>query len=93
MFAQMILRSAPMACLGGRSPFEVVTGLKPRLPQTMLTGIPVEHVTVDEYVASLVKHLRDVHSSVQRTTLAAIERDEASLAGRLSAELEVGDKA
>ena len=36
-------------------------------------------------------HLREVHASVQRTTLSSIERDEATLAGRVSQELEVGD--
>ena len=91
MLATMILRSAPMACLGGRSPYEVVTGLKPRLPQTMYTGIPVEERGVNEYVKDLITHLNEVHSSVQRTTLQAIERDESTLAGRINSELFVGD--
>ena len=91
MFAAMILRSAPMACLGGRSPYEVVTGLKPRLPQTMYTGIPVEERGVNEYVRDLLTHLQEVHSSVQRTSLQAIERDETTLAGRINSELFVGD--
>ena len=30
------LRTMNMAALGGRSPMEVVTGLKPKLPQTLL---------------------------------------------------------
>ena len=90
-FAAMILRSAPMACLGGRSPYEVVTGLKPRFPQSLRSGIPVALETVDKYVADLVEHLKEVHASVQRVALQSVEREEESLGGKLSAELEVGD--
>ena len=35
--------------------------------------------------------MREVHTSVQRTTLEAIERGEATMAGHLILELEVGD--
>ena len=38
----------------------------------------------------MLTHLKDVHSSVQRTTLQAIERDESTLAGRINSELFVG---
>ena len=82
--AQLMLRCAPMACLGGRSPYEVVTGLKPRFPRSILGGVPVEERSVDGYVKDLMEHLKEVHSSVQRTTLETIERDEASMAGHLS---------
>jgi hypothetical protein len=91
MYAQLMLRCAPMAALGGRSPYEVVTGLKPRFPRTLLGSVPVEERTVDAYVKDLLEHLQEVHASVQRTTLETIQRDEASMAGHLSAELEVGD--
>ena len=91
VFAQLLLRSAPMACLGGRSPYEVVTGLKPRLPRSIVGAVPVEMTTVDAYVKDLMEHLREVHTSVQRTTLETIEKDEASMAGFLSRELEIGD--
>ena len=46
---------------------------------------------MDSYVKDLMEHLKEVHSSVQRTALETIERDEASMAGHLSQELEVGD--
>ena len=91
MFAQLILRSAPMKCLGGRSPYEVVTGLKPRFPGTLKTGVPVVARGVDAYVKGLLEHLRSVYSSVQRTTLEKIEKDETTLAGRIKAELVAGD--
>ena len=90
-YAQLLLRSSPMACLGGRSPYEVVTGLKPRLPRALVGALPVEERSVDAYVRDLVEHLRETHKSVQRSTLAAIERDEHSMAGRLSQELHMGD--
>jgi hypothetical protein len=91
MYAQLMLRCAPMAALGGRSPYDVVTRLKPRFPRSILGSVPVEERTVDAYVKDLFDHLREVHTSVQRTTLEAIERDEATMAGHLSSELEVGD--
>ena len=43
------------------------------------------------YAESLVKHLHEVYSSVQRTALSAIEREESKLGGRLSSEIGVGD--
>jgi len=85
-YATMILRSAPMACLGGRRPYGVVTGLKPRSPQRILCGLPVEACTVDKYAQDLLIHLKEVRSSVQRTPPAASARDETTLAGRISAE-------
>ena len=91
MYAQLMLRCAPMACLGGRSPYEVVTGLKPRFPRTVLGSVPVAEQSINAYVNDMMKHLREVHSSVQRVTLGTIERDEASMAGHLSQELQVGD--
>ena len=91
MYAQHMLRCAPMAALGGRSPYEVVTGLKPRFPRSVLGAVPVAERTVDSYVKDLMEHLREVHSSVQRTTLEVIEREESTMSGHLSQELEVGD--
>ena len=62
-----------------------------RFPRSILGSLPVEERATDAYVKDLLDHLREVHTSVQRTTLATIERDEATMAGHLSAELEVGD--
>ena len=81
MYAQLLLRCAPMACLGGRSPYEVVTGLKPRFPRALIGAFPVEDRSVDAYVKALIESLREVHSSVQRMTLATIEKDENSVRG------------
>ena len=76
---------------GGRSPYEVVTGLKPRFPRTILASVPVEARSVDQYVKDLMAHLKEVHASVQRTTLQAVEKNENTMAGHLGLELEVGD--
>ena len=46
-FAQGILRASKMPELGGRSPYEVVTGIKPKLPVAMVTEGPREFVPVD----------------------------------------------
>ena len=91
MFAQLILRSAPMKCLGGRSPYEVVTGLKPRMPDALRRGLPVEAVGVDQYVKDLLNHLRDVYAGVERQALEDAEEAAAEAAGRVNAELELGD--
>ena len=80
-----------MGCLGGRCPFEVVTGLKPRMPSTVSNGFPVEHRTVNDYVKGLLTHLKEVHATVQRVAQDAIERDERTLEGSVSRELHVGD--
>ena len=66
-----------------------VTGLKPRLPSAMKTGIPVEMTTVDAYVKDLLNHLAEVHSSAAWTTLAAIEKHESALGDRFSMKLQV----
>ncbi len=34
-YAQFLLRTTPMKVLGGRSPYEVVTGIKPGMPAVM----------------------------------------------------------
>ena len=69
----------------------MVTGLKPRLPKTVVAGVPVQAKDVDSYVGDLIKYLREVHFSVQRIALAAVEKEKQSLGGSISAELNVGD--
>ena len=80
-----------MACLGGRCPYEVVTGLKPRLPTRLKEGLPVTAIGIDDYVKSLLEHMTEVYGAIERQTLSRIEEDEAALGGRLSLELQVGD--
>ena len=49
-YAQFVLRTMPLKSLGGRSPYEVVTGLKQKLPVATLAQHPVQEITVDAYV-------------------------------------------
>ena len=58
MYAQLMLRCAPMAALGGCSPYEVVTGLKPRFPRSTLEAVPVMERTIDGYFKDLMEHLK-----------------------------------
>ena len=87
----MLLRSQPMECLGGRCPFEVVTGLKPRMPASMASGFPVEARDVNAYVKDLTQHLARVYDTVQRIKKEIAERDEVGAEGRLGYELNPGD--
>ena len=64
-YATFILRSSPMGCLGGRSPLEVVTGLKPRVPAVISAGLPVTMRGIDQYVKDLLTHLKDVHQTAR----------------------------
>ena len=65
-FVEGHLRAQSMSCLGGRCPFEVVMGIKPKLPQTLLASLPVESVSVDDYVKSLMTYLVWTHDEVHR---------------------------
>ena len=56
-YAQCVLRILPLKSLSNRSPYEVVTGLRPRLPSAMLARFPVQEITVDMYVAVSYTHL------------------------------------
>ena len=80
-----------MSELGGRSPYEVVTGIKPKLPVAMVTEGPREFVPVDEYVRRLQQYMEETYRSVRRTKEESVERHEGTLEGRMSAELLVGD--
>jgi len=90
-FAETILRCSPMADLGNRCPYEVITGIKPRLPTAMLTEHPREHVPVTQYVQDLVRYMQETYRSVQRLQVAAQQKAEGTHSGRASAELEIGD--
>ena len=47
-FAECILRRSPMADLGNRSPYEVVTGLKPKMPAAMVSERDREFLPVTD---------------------------------------------
>ncbi len=65
-FAECILRCSPMKVLGSRCPYEVVTGLKPRLPMAAFGGQVVEFQTRAEYVGKLHEYWKQTHAAVTR---------------------------
>ena len=90
-YAQCILRITPLKALGGRSPYEVVTGLRPKLPRLFEPGQAVQEISVNDYSKRLLEYFRFAHADVQRAQLAAVESAEGESVGRLNAELNVGD--
>ena len=90
-FAECILRCSPMADLGNRSPYEVVTGLKPKMPVAMVAKSGRGFLPVTEYTVQLQAYMRDTYQAVKRLQTAAHERVEGTLSGHLSRELHVGD--
>ena len=90
-FAVFSLRITPMKVLGGRSPYEVVTGLVPRLPRSLMLDGDVEEITPDTYAEGLLVHLRDTYRSLTRMQQEVFEKDELDIPGRNSSELVVGD--
>jgi len=79
----------PLKALGGRCPYEVVTGLKPRLPAALDVGQVVELVSIDDYVGKLLEHFRVTYAEVRAVQQRAIEEREERVSGYLSQELEV----
>ena len=84
--AVLLLRTSPMSALGGRSPYEVVTGLKPRMPRSMTGAIPVAEVSTETYVKKLLETQKHVREVLQKEALAEIEKDETTMGGRLKQE-------
>ena len=90
-FAEFILRSSPTGVLGGRTPFEVVTGLKPKYPASFLGGQRVEEMEVGEYVTKLQEYMTETYKSVERTQKEIQESLEGAEEGHQSKEPWVGD--
>ena len=90
-FIECTLRCSPVADLGNRSPYEVVTGLKPKMPAAVVSERDREYLPVTDYVAQLQMFMRDAYRVVQLLQSAAQERVEGTLSGHLSHDLHVGD--
>jgi len=90
-YAEFALRTVPMACLGGMCPYEVVTGLKPRLPRALVAEVAGEEVSVTKYVEALKGHLTRIHSEIIELKKSDIEKQNDSAKGRISQELYLGD--
>ena len=63
--AQFLLSVTPMSVLGNRTPYEVVTGIRPELPHSIAYGQPVRAMSQDEYIKALIEymHLSLIHIS------------------------------
>ena len=68
-YAQFVLRTAPMKVLGDRSPYEVVTGLRPSMPAMLNYGHIVRAEAPTECVKDLVEAIKVIHKDVQRLSL------------------------
>ncbi len=75
-FVESILRCTPLRALGGRCPYEVVTGMKPRLPRGLDPGKPVIAQDVGTYVKKLEEFYKDAYTEIQRLQLEATESNE-----------------
>ena len=80
-----------MKSLGGRSPYEVVTGIRPKLPSSLVTQHFVEALTVDEYAQNLIRYLKDMYQRLMQRFQDARDQNEESAAGASSLELHPGD--
>ena len=91
-YAQCILRTNAMACLGGRSPYEVVLGLKPKFPQSLSTAAgTVQFETVGGYGEKVLRYFKETWAELERLQRNLQEQAENKQLGRLSAALEEGD--
>ena len=55
---------------------EVVTGLKPAVPVTLLADIPLADVSVSDYAEKLLKYLAETHKEVvQLAREASVEHE------------------
>ncbi len=90
-YAQCILRILPLKSLGNRSPYEVVTGLRPKLPSTLLARFPVQEVDVDTYAAQLIDYLKVTYHRIKALMQDAADMAEQNAPGSMMRELEVGD--
>jgi len=90
-YAQCILRILPLKALGNRSPYEVVTGLRPKLPTAMVARFPVQEITVDLYAEQLIAYLRTMYARLKALMADAQDAAETEAPGNLDHELQVGD--
>ena len=77
------IRATPMTCLGGRSPMEVVMGIKPQLPATVQSRLPVEEIGATKYVRALLDYLEVTHREVLELARERAVEHEGKDAGRV----------
>jgi hypothetical protein len=89
--AECILRIIPLKALGGRCAYEVVTGMKPKLPSALDPALKVEYLTLSDYCEKLREHFKDSHKQIERVQAETAEEAGDDAQGHLSKELFVGD--
>ena len=80
-----------MKVLGGRSPYEVVYGIKPKLPAALDPSQTVENISVGEYVERLGKYFTESYADILRLQPEYAEANQEEAPGNLSAELQLGE--
>ena len=81
----------PLASLRGRSPYEVVTGIKPRMPAALTAAHPGQYLDVSEYIGCLRQYFQETYAEIQVIQRERAEAQEPRGEGRVSAELKKGD--
>ena len=61
---------------------EVVTGLQPKLPGTLVAGLPVQETGVSDYVEGLLKYLEVTHKEIVELARESAVKHEGHDAGR-----------
>ena len=82
---------APLSTFGGRSPYQVVIGMRPTMPRIVFNSAPTALVSVDDYVSGLLEYLQKAYKEVywkQDEARQGLERD---LSGHVAYELAVDD--
>jgi hypothetical protein len=93
-YAECILRITPLESLMGRSPYQVVTGLRPKLPRALMgSSNAVEPIGIDRYVGNLLNYLRGCYESIRQQSISIRDLKEIKALdeGTLGMELHVGD--
>ena len=80
-----------MKVLGGRSPYEVVLGLKPTFPSALIGSKPIQELSPDEYVRGLVEYFRSTDKGLRARFQEATDAIEGRGKGTENAGLQKGD--
>ena len=81
--AQWAMRSTPRKDRGGRSPYELVTGMKPQGPmQHVLDRFNPKKMSANSYVTELNKFISQVHEEISELLAAEYDKRTASYQGK-----------
>ena len=90
-YAQCILRAVPLKALRMRSPFEVVLGLRPKFPSSLIAEADIREITTEEYVQQILGYFQETHKDIELLAKEHQEGLEGRGEGKATASLEVGD--